>query len=70
MFIDKFEYKTSTDYTAISELYNHYKKFCIEDGFCNVNKSNFMKRLRHFKILVKRITIRNVAYISTDKAVY
>jgi len=70
MFIDELEYKPSTDYTSISELYNQYKRFCIEDGFCNVNKSNFMKRLRHFKILIKRISIGNVAYISTDKTVY
>lgn len=65
MFIDELEYKTSTDYTTISELYRQYKDFCIEDGFYKVNKSNFMKRLRHFKIIVERKSIGNVAFIST-----
>lgn len=68
MFIEENEYKTSTDYTSISFLYQQYKGFCIEDGFRNVNKSNFMKRLRHFKILVERKSIGNVAYITTDKS--
>ena len=39
----------------------------IEDGFKPVNKSNFMKRLRHFKILVERKSIGNVAYVSNNK---
>jgi putative DNA primase/helicase len=67
MFIEDFEYKTSTDYTTIRELYTKYKGFCIEDGFRPVNKSNFMKRLRHFKIIVERKSIGNVAYVTTDK---
>ena len=67
MFIEDFEYSTSTDYTAIKDLYFQYKVYCIEDGFRNVNKSNFMKRLRHFKIIVERKSIGNVAYISTTR---
>lgn len=67
MFIDEYEYTTSTEYTTISTLYTQYKSFCIEDGFRPVNKSNFMKRLHHFKIVVSRISIGNVAYITTDK---
>ncbi len=69
MFIDEFDYKTSTNYTKISDLYQQYKAFCIEDGFRPVNKSNFMKRLVHFKILVKRISIGNVAYITTENKI-
>ena len=67
MFVDEYEYTASTNYTAVSTLYTQYKSFCIEDGFRPVNKSNFMKRLHHFKILVNRISIGNVAYITTDK---
>ena len=67
MFIEDFEYTTSTDYTTISELYQKYKVYCIEDGFRPVNKSNFMKRLRHFKIVVERKSIGNVAFIITPK---
>jgi putative DNA primase/helicase len=68
MFIEDFEYTTSNEYTTISQLYREYKGFCIEDGFRPVNKSNFMKRLQHFKILVNRISIGNVAYVYTHKS--
>jgi len=67
MFVDELEYETSTDYTTVKDLYFKYKDFCIEDGFRPVNKSNFMKRLRHHKIVVERKSIGNVAYISTDR---
>jgi len=67
MFIEDYEYQTSTNYTTISELYQKYKVYCIEDGFRPVNKSNFMKRLRHFKIVVERKSIGNVAFITSDK---
>jgi putative DNA primase/helicase len=67
MFIEDYEYKTSTEYTTVSDLYQQYKNYCIEDGFYKVHKSNFMKRLRHFKILVERKSIGNVAYVKTDK---
>jgi putative DNA primase/helicase len=70
MFIEDYEYKTATDYTKISELYQKYKAYCIEDGFRPVNKSNFMKRLRHFKIVVERKSIGNVAFITSDKNHY
>ena len=65
IFIDEFEYENSTDYTVIKDLYIQYRSFCLEDGFRPVNKSNFMKRLRHFKIVVDRISLGNVAYIAT-----
>jgi putative DNA primase/helicase len=70
MFIEDFEYKTSTDYTPVSELYTQYKAYCIEDGFHKVHKTNFMKRLRHFKIIVERKSIGNVAFVTTDKNHY
>jgi putative DNA primase/helicase len=70
MFIEDFEYKTSTDYTPVKELYNQYREYCIEDGFHKVNKTNFMKRLRHFKIIVERKSIGNVAFVTTDKSHY
>jgi putative DNA primase/helicase len=70
MFIEDFEYKTSNDYTPVKELYNQYKSYCIEDGFHKVNVSNFMKRLRHFKIIVERKSIGNVAFVTTDKIHY
>jgi putative DNA primase/helicase len=70
MFIEDLEYKTSTEFTPVKELYHQYREYCIEDGFHKVNKSNFMKRLRHFKIIVERKSIGNVAFVTTDKNHY
>lgn len=67
MFVDEFDYEKSTDFTPIKDLYFQYKTFCIEDGFRHVNKSNFMKRLRHYKIAVERKNFGNVAYVVTDR---
>jgi putative DNA primase/helicase len=68
MFIDDSEYQTSKDFhTSIKVLYEQYKSFCIDDGFRPVNKSNFMKRLGHYKILVKRISEGNVAFITINE---
>lgn len=68
IFINEFEYKKATDeYTLISILYPQYKIFCIEDGYRPVGKSNFMKRLSHYKIFVNRLAVGNVAYIVTDR---
>lgn len=67
LFIDEFEYATSSNaYTLIAELYLKYKTFAIEDGYRPVGKSNFMKRLSHYKIVVNRISVGNVAYITTQ----
>ena len=64
MFIEEYKYETSSDsYTAIKTMYEQYRAFCIEDGFRPVNKSNFMKRLAHYRIFVKRISEGNVAYV-------
>ena len=67
MFVDETGYEVSEHYTIVKYLYTEYRVFCIEDGFKPVNKSNFMKRLRHFKILVERKSIGNVAYVSNNK---
>jgi putative DNA primase/helicase len=68
MFIDENNYQSSpTDYRLIKELYTEYRSYCIEDGFKPVNKSNFMKRLSGFGVLVERINVGNVAYLSNGK---
>jgi len=67
LFIDELNHETSsTEYTAIKTMYEQYRGFCIEDGFRPVNKSNFMKRLSHYKIFVKRISEGNVAYVTIN----
>jgi putative DNA primase/helicase len=65
LFISECGYKKSvTKYVLISELYPEYKGFCFEDGYRPVGKSNFIKRLEHYKIFIKRINVGNVAYIT------
>jgi putative DNA primase/helicase len=65
LFICEYGYeKSATKYVLISELYIEYKVFCHEDGYRPVGKSNFIKRLEHYKIFVKRINVGNVAYIT------
>lgn len=63
MFLDEHKYKVSKDYTPIKIMYEQYRAFCLDDGFRPVSKSNFMKRLTHHKIYVKRIDQGNVAYV-------
>lgn len=68
MFIDENNYQsTPTDYRLIKELYTEYRGYCIEDGFKPVNKSNFIKRLSGFGVLVDRLNVGNVAYLSNGK---
>ncbi|MDA8910495.1 phage/plasmid primase, P4 family, partial [Crocinitomicaceae bacterium] len=68
MFIDENNYKNhATEYRLIKDLYNDYRVYCIEDGFKPVNKSNFIKRLKGFGVMVNRINIGNVAYLYNGK---
>ncbi len=65
MFIEEYRYKTSSmKYTLIKIMYEQYRAFCIEDGYRPVGKSNFMKRLAHYKVFVKRISEGNVACVT------
>lgn len=64
-FVEDRGYKASTtDYKLIKELYPDYKNFCNEDGCQWVKKGNFIKRLKHLKIIVDRLNIGNVAYLA------
>ena len=66
MFIDESDFKPSvSDYILINQLYPIYREFCRDDGFIPVNKTNFKKRLIHHKVLVDRISVGNVAYLTT-----
>ncbi|MDM1534223.1 DNA primase family protein [Myroides marinus] len=68
MFLDENEYKPTPvkAYQLIKELYIQYNTFCVIDGYRPVNKTNFIKRLQNYNIVVKRINIGNVAYISNN----
>jgi len=67
MFLSENEYKPdSENYKLIKDLYIEYKAFCIEDGMTPFKKSNFIKQLRSLKIIVNRLNVGNVAYLSNS----
>ena len=71
LYIEEMGYKMDLSYyTPIKTLYDEYKIFCLDDGFRPVNKTNFMKRLSHHKIYVKRIDVGNVAYIKKEQGIF
>jgi putative DNA primase/helicase len=71
LYIEEMGYKKDLSYyTPIKTLYDEYKIFCLDDGFRPVNKTNFMKRLSHHKIYVKRIDVGNVAYIKKEQGIF
>ena len=64
-FIDESGYTVSIDdYVLIKDLYPDYRLFCLDDGCKPVNKTNFKKRLASYNIVINRINIGNVAYIT------
>lgn len=55
MFLSENEYKGSpTNYKLITELYQEYRAFCIDDGMPPFKKSNFIKQLRALGFVVDR----------------
>jgi putative DNA primase/helicase len=55
MFLNENEYKSSpTNYKLITELYQEYKAFCIDDGMPPFKKPNFIKQLRALGFVVDR----------------
>jgi putative DNA primase/helicase len=65
LFIDESSYeKCSNDYTLIKYLYNEYRTFCFEDGFKPVNKTNFIKRLNSFDVIIEKKNVGNVAFMA------
>lgn len=65
MFLEDEGYKSDPNNSIlIKDLYPIYRGYCIEDGFKPVNKSNFIKRLTGFGVLVERNRNGNTAYIS------
>ncbi|MBD0778246.1 DNA primase [Maribacter sp. ANRC-HE7] len=64
-FIDEEGYEPSNNaYTLLKSLYQEYRRFCSEDGFKPVSKTNFSKRLAHYNINSKRMAPGMVVLIS------
>lgn len=57
----------ANEYQKIVDLYREYKEYCIEDGNKPFKKMNFIKQLRALNIVVDKINVGNVAYLSTDR---
>jgi len=71
MFLSENEYGSDAEnYSLIKDLFIEYRAFCIEDGMTPFKKSNFIKQLRSFKIIVDRLNVGNVAYLSNDSEVF
>ena len=68
MFLDENNYQNSpTQHIQLKEIYPEYRDYCMEDGFKPVNKTNFKKRLTGFGVIVQRLNVGNVAYLSNGK---
>jgi putative DNA primase/helicase len=67
MFLNENEYKSSsTDYKLITELYQDYRAFCIDDGVPPFKKTNFIKQLRALGLVVDRASQNKlVAFVET-----
>jgi putative DNA primase/helicase len=64
-FIDETEYKlSSSNYTAIKALYQEYRMYCQDDGYKPVNKTNFIKRLENYKIVIEKKNTGKVAFVT------
>lgn len=68
LFLEEESLKASPKYKIlIKELYLKYRAFCYEGGYRELQKQNFIKRLKHLSILVKREKEGNVAYLENVK---
>lgn len=56
--------KSTTDTILFKDLYDEYKIFCVEDGFKQVQKVNFRKRLASIGINIEKRNIGNVAHLT------
>ncbi len=67
MFLTDNNYNSdANDYQKIVDLYREYKEYCIEDGNKPFKKTNFIKQLRALNIVVDKINVGNVAYLSSN----
>ena len=68
MFLTDCDYSSNAnEYQKIVDLYREYKVYCIEDGNKPFKKSNFIKQLRGLNIVVDKINVGNVAYLSSNR---
>ena len=66
-FLDEYSYSPNADnYTLVKIMYDQYKAYCFDDGFRAVNKTNFKKRLNHYKMYVKRMAVGYVCNATSD----
>jgi putative DNA primase/helicase len=62
MFLNENQYiSSSINYILIKEIYLEYRAFCIEDGLTPFKKTNFIKQLKTFNLLVDRVSQNQLA---------
>jgi putative DNA primase/helicase len=67
LFMEENNYRNSaTNYKLIKDLYLDYRGFCNDDGYQPVNKSNFIKRLNEYGVLIGKKNVGNVAFLEKD----
>jgi putative DNA primase/helicase len=68
-FLNENDYQASSDneYLLLGVLYEEYRKFCVDDGFKALNKTNFRKRLETSKYQVERKNFGIVVFLNKRK---
>ncbi|MBT2163523.1 DNA primase family protein [Zobellia barbeyronii] len=70
LFIDENNYQISpNDYRLIKDLYSVYRVFSLDGGFRPVNKTNFIKRLKGFGVVVENVTGNKLAAYVSDSPI-
>lgn len=68
LFMEDREYqKDVANYVKLKDLYFDYRTFCGDDGYRPLSKTNFKKRLIDKGVLVSKIKVGNVVYISKSQ---
>ena len=63
MFLAEENYKQSTDFTEGKVLYQHYKSYCLDNGYRPLGRNNFYKRLETNKVVTQRLDVGLVAFV-------
>ncbi len=69
LFVEEKRYlPDSTNREELKHLYEDYRKFCQEDGFKPLNKSNFKRRLEGAGFLIERKNVGIVVFLKVSDA--
>ena len=64
LFVDEYTFVASETYkTAVADLYDRYKRFCIDDGYRPVGKNKFSRRIEKQGFVKCRMNNGSVAFL-------